>query len=305
MKQVTSKTKHATNTATTWHPSDLPFATNYNDHFETPFQAYVDIKPVLDWLCTSQQHADKSNVRLYDPYYCNGRTVTLLKRLGYNNVVHEKRDFYGDISNDTVPGHDVVITNPPFSDSHKTQCLNFCFRKLRQAVELDKVRSTGNSIPFLLLMPAYVAAKQYFRDFLNKESDSVNDIIYLIPSTTYNYDHPENTGKDHCPFESLWFFGIGKERIDSFQIYWESLPPGTRRLTLATSLTQLQSLRVVSATNRPNPKQRSRIRKRMRKEAAIQEQETSRTDTYTSNMDDTDKLVAAHTEPGKRRKRRF
>ena len=301
MKQITGKKKCATDTTTTWHPSDLPFATNYNDHFETPFQAYVDIKPVIDWLCTSQLHVDKSEVRLYDPYYCNGRTATLLQELGYSNILHEKRDFYSDIANNTVPVHDVLITNPPFSDSHKTQCLNFCFQKLRQAVKPDDVKS--KSIPFLLLMPAYVATKQYFRDFLTNESDSVHDVIYLIPSTTYKYDHPENTGKEYCPFESLWFFGIGKDRINSFQMYWESLSLETRRLTLTTSLAQLQTLRIVSATNRPNPKQRSRIRKRKCKEASNHQSDTSKTDTCPIAM--VDKPDGTCTKPDKRRKRRF
>ena len=293
----TSKTKHAATVATTtWHPSHLPFATNYNDHFETPFQAYLDIKPVLDWLCTSQLNVEKSKVRLYDPYYCNGRTATLLRELGYNNILHEKRDFYGDVSNDSVPVHDILITNPPFSDSHKTQCLSFCFRKLRQSNEVDEVQS--KSVPFLLLMPAYVAAKQYFRDFLSKESDSSNDIVYLAPSMTYKYDHPENTGKEFCPFESLWYFGIGKERVASFQIYWESLSIKASRLSLATSLTKLQELRVISANNRPNPKQRSRIRKRLRNGLSTHEHKRSKTE-------GTDISGSTSTKSDKRRKRRF
>lgn len=297
MKQITGKKNCATDTTTTWHPSDLPFATNYNDHFETPFQAYVDIKPVIDWLCTSQLHVDKSEVRLYDPYYCNGRTATLLQELGYSNILHENRDFYGDIANNTVPVHDVLITNPPFSDSHKAQCLSFCCRKLRQAIELPVDDVQSKSISFLLLMPAYVATKQYFRDCLAKELDSVYDIIYLIPSTTYNYDHPENTGKEYCPFESLWFFGIGKDRINSFQMYWESLSFGTCQLTLATSLAQLQKLRIVSTTNRPNPKQRSRIRKRKCKDTSNYQSETSK-------AEDTNTLTTCN-KPDKRRKRRF
>ena len=174
---------------TIWHPSELPFATNYNDHFETPFQAYHDIKPVIDWLCSSQLNINEREVRLYDPYYCNGRTGTQLKNLGYEKILHEKRDFYADISNDTVPEHDVLITNPPYSDSHKTQCLNYCFHKLREPDVGSK------AIPFLLLMPTYVAAKKYFRQFLSTKLDSENDVVYLIPSLTYEYDHPENTGK--------------------------------------------------------------------------------------------------------------
>lgn len=189
MKHRNKKQTTGFGPGTVWHPSELPFATNYNDHFETPFQAYHDIKPVIDWLCSSQLNINEREVRLYDPYYCNGRTGTQLKNLGYEKILHEKRDFYADISNDTVPEHDVLITNPPYSDSHKTQCLNYCFHKLREPDVGSK------AIPFLLLMPTYVAAKKYFRQFLSTKLDSENDVVYLIPSLTYEYDHPENTGK--------------------------------------------------------------------------------------------------------------
>jgi hypothetical protein len=260
------------NKTVTWHSSNLPFETNY--HFETPFQAYLDIKPVIDWLCTSQLKTEKHTVRLYDPYYCNGKTAKQLKDLGYDNILHEKRDFYKDISNDTVPAHDIFITNPPFSDSHKTQCLSYCFQKLREPFESPD-ENNKKAIPFLLLMPAYVAAKQYYREFLSKEPESVNDMVYLIPSTTYKYNHPENTGKDDCPFNSLWFFGLAKNHINSFQNYMDSLPLESRRLTLATSLAQLQNLEVITSNNRPNPKQRRRVRKRINKDLSNENTLTS------------------------------
>ena len=264
-------------TGVAWHASNLPFATNYNDHFETPFQAYIDVKPVIDWLCTLRLKTDKFKVNLYDPYYCNGKAAKQLKELGYESIFHEKRDFYMDISNNTVPAHDILITNPPFSDSHKTQCLNYCFQKLRQPIESPD----SNKRPFLLLMPSYVAAKQYFRNFLTVEPDLVNDIVYLIPSQTYKYDHPEKTGKDHCPFDSLWFLGIPKNQIASFQEYWESL--ASKQLTLATSLAQLQSLGVISASNRPNIRKRCQIRKRMHKETLNTNDLSTKMPSYGSN----------------------
>jgi hypothetical protein len=266
MKSFTGRKKVA------WHASSLPFKSNYNDHFETPNQAYVDIKPVIDWLCTLQFEEDKNNVRLFDPYYCNGRTAKLLRALGYENIVHEKRDFYMDISNDTIPSHDIFITNPPFSDSHKIQCLNYCFQKLRQE---DSSGNKQKCIPFLLLMPSYVASKQYFRNFLSMEPDSVNDIVYLIPSSTYKYDHPDKTGKEYCPFKSLWFFGIEKDKIGLFQQYWESIDLGATKLTIATSLSQLHNFGVTSLNNRPNPKQRNRLRKRLKKETSDENNKTS------------------------------
>jgi hypothetical protein len=260
-----------------WSPSELSFETNYNDHFETPFQAYLDIKPVIDWLMNVRDadnpdievkalvgssieisHESNNNkCKIYDPYYCNGRTATLLKQLGYDNIIHANRDFYLDISNAKVPSHDIFITNPPYSDSHKTQCLHFCLQQLRKSV------NTGGGIPFLILMPAYVATKQYYRDLIMTGTDSSNDVLYLVPSTDYAYDHPENTGKNYCPFKSLWFLGIGRDHIDSFKDFWQSQSKERIRLTLATSTIELQALGIVSSNNRPNPKQRSRKKTRV------------------------------------------
>ena len=272
-----------------WTPSTLPFTTNYNDHFETPLQAYLDVKPLLDWLSTlpefnknsttasvrgnilissselsdtpwsgnplaPQSGVSQTKLKLYDPYYCNGRTALFLKQLGYENVVHEKRDFYIDIARNDVPCHDVLITNPPYSDTHKIQCLDFCSGQ--------GTAGTGNAVrkPFLLLMPAYTASKQYYRDSLGA---SLADVVYLVPSVSYKYDHPDSTGKQQSPFESMWFCGIGRERIDSFQQYWECLPKIKNRPKLATSQIQLKAIDVISSKNRPNPKQRNRARRQL------------------------------------------
>jgi hypothetical protein len=77
--------------------------------------------------------------------------------LGFTNVVHERRDFYQDIDNGNVPLHDTIVTNPPFSDQHKKRCLEFAFHQLR----------TKNR-PFFILMPNYVAAREYYRNLLEK-----------------------------------------------------------------------------------------------------------------------------------------
>jgi hypothetical protein len=281
-----------------FNPSNLPFETNYNDHFETPLQAYLDVKPLLDWFLMHCDNVDKNNsnmieescnhqsvqtgskseiscpklassyapqlgssqtkLTLYDPYYCNGRTSFFLKQLGCGKVVHEARDFYVDISRNEIPQYDVLITNPPYSDTHKIKCLDYCFQKLR-GIQETSTRDKGKL--FLLLMPAYTATKQYYRDCLGDPLVSISDAVYLIPSVPYKYDHPDKTGKDESPFESLWFCLIGKHRVKSFQQYWQSLPTQENLPKLATSLTQLQANEVISLTNRPNPRHRRRLRR--------------------------------------------
>jgi hypothetical protein len=258
-----------------WNPTILPFDAAYNDHFETPMQAYLDVKPLLDWFSSfldhsllnnsldvqsanstseSDSHSGRTRLTLYDPYYCNGRSAIFLKQLGYD-VVHEARDFYVDIANNAVPHYDILISNPPYSDTHKIQCLDYCFQSLGSSL-----KNSDRGKIFLLLMPAYIATKQYFRDFLGASLLKPCDIVYLIPSTSYKYDHPEGTGKDQCPFKSLWFCLVGNQRVKSLLNYWKSLPKIKNSPLLSTTLSDLKECSLIARKGRPNPRKRKRIR---------------------------------------------
>ena len=79
------------------------FAAEYNDHFETPVRAYTDISCVLDLLAEELGKA-KSDLVVYDPYYCKGSMVGHMASLGYSNVINRNRDFYSDIATKSVPG---------------------------------------------------------------------------------------------------------------------------------------------------------------------------------------------------------
>jgi hypothetical protein len=221
------------------------YQVDYNDHFETPLVAYQDILLLLDGLNPRRKRQDHV---LYDPYYCNGRTATLFQQLGFKKVVHAKRDFYKDISNQQVPQHDTLVTNPPYSDTHKEKCLEFCVRQFQQ----DKR-------PFFLLMPNYVAARSYCRRILGA---SVDDVAYLIPSTPYEYDHPEGTGHEISPFASLWFCGIGKDKINELKDLWvkHEAKTDTDCPKFVASLDELGKLRAIPTEKRPNPRQRKKRR---------------------------------------------
>ena len=150
-----------------WKPS-FDYKVDYNDHFETPQCAYEDILPLLDGLNKSRK-----NHVIYDPYYCNGRVAVLLKQLGFDQVIHAKRDFYKDVENNEVPEHDTLVTNPPYSENHKEKCIEFCIRQFQHE---------GKA--FFLLMPNYVAAKNYFRSLLN-EKGCMEDVAYVVPASPY------------------------------------------------------------------------------------------------------------------------
>lgn len=66
----------------------LGFASEPDDHCETSLEAYEHIKPLLLRVCKDLKK-EASDLRLYDPYYCTGKTKKLLQQLGFNNIYNE------------------------------------------------------------------------------------------------------------------------------------------------------------------------------------------------------------------------
>ena len=126
-------------------------------------------------------------------------------------------------------------------------------------------------------MPAYVAARQYYRKMIGGGGTSSgggsalaveDDVMYVIPSKQYKYDHPEGTGYEMSPFDSLWFCCIGRDNVSSFKqkLLTSSSSPGkhnthSSRIRIATSLQQLATMGIIKLDNRPNPKQRRKKNK--------------------------------------------
>ena len=319
-----------------WHPN-FQYEVDYNDHFETPIEAYQDIIPLLDLVLkgpennsmnddddndndnrvvkkdrttstsTSTSTGTSTGGIIYDPYYCNGRTKIILNKLGYNNVVHEKRDFYKDIENLQVPDHHILITNPPYSDSHKERCLEYVVKQYQT-----------KNISFFLLMPNYVAARSYYRRILG---DTINDVAYYVPNkgngNDYNYSHPEGTGKEVSPFSSLWFCGIGKDVIKKYTN--NTINNKTSRTSheandnskgqqdqnrgglnpnlnpnFVKSYDELVSLGVISLQNRPNPRKRKKMRKEVQVVAYAQAQAQSLNATNLMHSNSKTKTIKQH-----------
>ena len=63
------------------------------DHAETPFDAYRDIEPFLFQLGLRRKRP-KAKVRIYDPYYCEGRAAMHMRQLGFAAVYNRNEDFY-------------------------------------------------------------------------------------------------------------------------------------------------------------------------------------------------------------------
>ena len=79
------------------------FSQDYNDHFETPLQAYQDIKKLLLEVA---RRCNKSleEIVIYDPYYCKGEVINRMKDIGVANVINVNEDFYMNIKRKKIPG---------------------------------------------------------------------------------------------------------------------------------------------------------------------------------------------------------
>ena len=93
-----SKKKRQSAAKSSWH-----FPVDYNDHFETPFEAYLDIDNTLQ-LISQSLGKEKKDLIIYDPYYCKGEMVIHLNSLGYETVINRNADFYSDIAENNIPG---------------------------------------------------------------------------------------------------------------------------------------------------------------------------------------------------------
>ena len=199
------------NTAT----QSFPYETNEDDHCETPFQAYADIAPLLDALCKSMGKS-KSELKIYDPYFCNGSVVNHLSSLGYTNVYIKKEDCYAVWKAQKEPDFDVFITNPPYSSDHIDKLMKY-------------ITSTAfGSKPWLLLMPNWVHKKDYYESSTTKNQINPSYPFYIVPKKRYVYLPPpyfrekkaSDVHKRSSPFVSMWYVWGGTKNdalIRAFQ----------------------------------------------------------------------------------------
>ena len=58
-----------------------PYETVTDDHCETPLRAYQDIQLSIE-LLADRLGKTTAELKIYDPYYCEGNVVNLLNSLG-------------------------------------------------------------------------------------------------------------------------------------------------------------------------------------------------------------------------------
>ena len=80
-------------TAAATPDSPHPFDWDPADDCETSLEAYKDIAPLLTKLA-QKLNKTKAELRIYDPYYCQGGPAKHLAKLGFTNVHNANEDFY-------------------------------------------------------------------------------------------------------------------------------------------------------------------------------------------------------------------
>jgi len=201
-----------------------------------------------------------------------------MQSFGFENVVHEKRDFYLDMEKNEVPRHDTFVTNPPYSTDHKERCVRYAVDQLR----------TDEERAFFILMPNYVAVRNHFRASIQANNghgngnsngnsngtDDPRDILYVVPPTPYEYEHPKGTGKDLPPFASIWFCGIPSGKVDEAKEKFRNVhgehsvgishmgdAQSNNSPRLVSTLQELRALGAVPTLKRKNLKQRLKAKR--------------------------------------------
>lgn len=150
------------------HPvQPLAFAAAEDDHCETAPEAYGHVVPLLHALA-AELGVPPAELRIYDPYYCNGAVVRHLAALGFGAVINRNEDFYANVEAGRVPEHDVLLTNPPYTEPHPERLLRFCAEA---------------SVPWLALMPNWVCTKGFYGPSLGAAEPGV---FYLCPRKRYH-----------------------------------------------------------------------------------------------------------------------
>ena len=110
-------------------------------------------------------------------------------------------------------------------------------------------------------MPNYIATKDYFRTKI-QENNITNKLLYVIPNSSYEYSHPEGTGHELSPFDSIWFCGLPETTVKQVLKDKKSFC-NNNSIRIFSTLEELKRFDLVPTMNRANPAQRRRRKKKL------------------------------------------
>jgi hypothetical protein len=212
--------------------SEFPFPVEADDHCESPATAYQDIMPLLEkfecihYSQNKKISGDKNHrndqsfqLRIYDPYYCDGAVKRNLAEIGFVNVHHEKEDCY-QVWEDSVryPRFDVLITNPPYSEDHIEKLIHHLTSSNFARHQKNDEKHIVAPAAWFLLLPTWVHKKDFY---IQAMAQADIQPFYLVPRKRYVYVPPTNfrsakksdVHKKSSPFTSMWFCWGGNRNI--------------------------------------------------------------------------------------------
>ena len=146
-----------------------------HDDYMTPQYAWENIK----------QFIPEQYKTIYEPFYGDGKSGDILKELlPTKNIIHNKVDFY---EYSTIYKYDMILTNPPFSDSKEV---------MNKLYELDK--------PFILIFPSSKINTQYFRKWKDRNLQIIIPRKRIHFNKLVNGKTPENW-KNCCNFDCFYY----------------------------------------------------------------------------------------------------
>ena len=249
--------KDTNNDNTTSNDNDnknkYPYPTDDDDHCETPIEAYQHIIELLEKLC-SVLNKTPETLSIWDPYYCTGQMKIHLNKLGYTSIYNKCEDFY-ITRNNKQPEHDCILTNPPYSEDHMENLVNWCFQ---------------HNKPCFLLMPNYVITKEYW---LKKEvtQKGIQRICYLAPKNRYLYSTPygrrqRKSSKFTSPFKSLWYCIFGQEGTKSITLKRTQInPPKTNDSRCIVTISNQLPLEILPENHPQKKIQRNKDKRKKNK----------------------------------------
>ena len=175
-----------------------PYEVDDSDHCESPIEAYQHIAIILQQLAAVLGKTT-AELKIYDPFYCEGSVKERLGSLGFTNVYNQLEDFYAVQAAGKIPEYDVLLTNPPYSQDHMDKLVDFCVKSKK---------------PWLLLVPNYVYMKDYYQNKVVRLGAACK-CIDLSPTKRYLYTTPkgrrqEKSAKYTSPFPTFWYCGLYK-----------------------------------------------------------------------------------------------
>lgn len=142
------------------------------DDYDTPLYIW---EMLLDYLDLGK------DTIIYDPFYNDGIAKTYLGKLGYNNVIHEKEDFF---QNYEKYNYDIIISNPPYSIKQNI---------LKVLYQIDK--------PFVLIVPTAIISKLYLKNIFK---DDIDKVQYIIPNRRLQFE-VNGYNQRRTPFDTIFF----------------------------------------------------------------------------------------------------